>query len=295
MRQSAACIACGSDDMERIANVPDANAGTGRTYDYNRCRACGTTTLAQLLTPEQLQRIYPDDFYSYLPQVPASKLSGALNRMVYNRHRFRPQFGRMLEIGSGRGDFIASLNAQNNAVGLERSEAARRAGKDIGVDVVVGNVEDADLFEPDAFDYIYLNHAFEHLNEPHAALHSMYKWLKPGGRMFIGVPNIRGAAPRIFSKFWYHFAAPLHVTLYTSSGITALLERNGFVIERIDFNSDPLSFPISLFIAAGRYPVHMTRSEKLLMRALSVPVLPLSKALDKLGLGDCIEVHARRR
>ncbi len=91
---------------------------------------------------------------------------GALNRMVYDRHRFRPQFDRLLEIGSGRGDFLATLNAGDRAIGLERSQAARIAGKQIGVEVVVGDVERCDLFTPGSFDCMYSNHAFEHLNEP---------------------------------------------------------------------------------------------------------------------------------
>ncbi len=110
----------------------------------------------------------------------------------------------------------------------------------------------------------------------------------------MGLPNIAGAAAQVFSKYWYHFAAPLHVVLYTPSGIRSMLERNGFAIERVEYNSDPLSFPMSLFIALGRYPVRMSRWEKLLVRGLSVPMLPFSTLLDRAGKGDCMEIHAVR-
>ncbi len=245
-----------------LSAIPDANAGTQKSYDYYRCRVCGTTRIASLLSAQELERIYPADFYSYVPQVSSNKIFSALNLWVYDRHRFRPQFERMLEIGSGRGDFIARTGWQDRAVGLERSQAAHVAGKDIGVNVVVGDVEDSDLFSEACFDYVYANHAFEHLNDPDAALRSVHKWLKPQGRIFLGLPNISSLAARLFGRYWYHFAAPLHVALYTPRGIRLMLERSGFEVERIAYNSDPLSVPMSCFIAAGRYPAHMRRWEK---------------------------------
>ncbi len=117
-------------------------------------------------------------------------------------------------------------------------------------------------------------------------------WLKPGGRIFLGLPNIAGAVARIFSKCWYHFAAPLHVVLYTPIGIRTMLEESGFTVTRIAYNSDPISIPMSFFIRVGRYPVEMSRLRKLFVRALSVPMLPFTRLLDEAEKGDCIEVHA---
>jgi 2-polyprenyl-3-methyl-5-hydroxy-6-metoxy-1,4-benzoquinol methylase len=50
------------------------------------------------------------------------------------------------------------------------------------------------------YDYIFASHVLEHLQDPHETLKIMYKALKPGGRIFIFVPNATAASRQLAVK-----------------------------------------------------------------------------------------------
>ena len=50
------------------------------------------------------------------------------------------------------------------------------------------------------YDYIFASHVIEHLIDPHETLKVMYKALKPGGRIFIFVPNATAASRQLAVK-----------------------------------------------------------------------------------------------
>jgi SAM-dependent methyltransferase len=293
---SIRCFACDSRDVVPTKKpIHDFHAGTGRQYSLNVCRSCGSGRLREELTEAELEELYPPTFYSYDVSKPQSPLLAFVYRMRYDRHRFKPTFKRLIEIGSGYGEFLATIAHRGSVVGLERSPAARIKANSIGLDVRVGDVADASLFRTGEFDYAYLSHSFEHLDDPGAALKSIATWLEDDGRLFIAVPNFGGLLPRLFQGAWYNLAVPLHVSQFTRRGITSLLENNGFVVEHIGCNSDPLSIPITLHFASGRTTKSLRRPFTILVMGFALACIPLSRALDWIGVGDCIEVRARKR
>jgi SAM-dependent methyltransferase len=292
---SLRCFACDSKDVAPSKTIPDFHAGTGRHYSLNICRACGSGRLREKLTEAELEEIYPPTFYSYEVSEPENPLLALIYRIRYDRHRFKPTFKRLLEIGSGYGEFLATIAHRGSVVGLERSPAARMKASSIGLDVRVGDVADAALFRSGEFDYAYLSHSFEHLDDPSAALKSIATWLEDDGHLFMAIPNFGGALPRIFRGAWYNLAVPLHVSQFTRRGISSLLENNGFVVERIGFNSDPLSIPMTLYFASGRTTKTLRSPLTILVMAVALSCIPISRLMDWIGVGDCIEVWARKR
>lgn len=287
------CFACLSSRLNRISAVRDVHAGTGRTYDLLRCGSCDSVRIEQIPTTDEFRLLYPDDYYSYSESRGRLAVLKDLLALTYRRHRYVPSFKTLLEIGPGRGAFLKRLSSLGTVAGLERSPAARAAAKKIGIDVVVGKVEDASTFRPESFDVVYSNHAFEHLPDPNAALASMRAWLKPGGELFIGVPNIAGLVPRVFGRNWYYLGPPLHITNSTPRGLSSLLGRHGFEVERVVYNSDPFSIAMSLYLSAGGRVNEVPLPFKVVLGIIAVAAFPLSRLLDYLGAGDCIEIHAR--
>ncbi len=263
-------------------------------HDILECRVCRCTELSQRLTEAESAAIYPDDYYSYATVKPQSLLKKLMG-LTYKRYRYLPQFTSLLEIGCGQGAFLREIRTLGKVTGLERSEVAQRVARDLGVEVVVGDVTDDSLFKSGAFDCVYMNHSLEHLDDPERALKSIRTWLKPGGELYIALPNHAGVVARLFGRHWYHLAAPVHVTTGSPLGTSALLLRSGFTIERVDFNSDPFSIPMSAYIAAGGRPGDMPRYLLFLAGALSALLYPLSVLLDRAGIGDCVEFFARKR
>ena len=281
--------------MGVLSGVRDAHAGTARNYTLDVCASCGSTKMREQLSENELRRIYPDDYYSYVTSDPRRSLARLVLGALYHRHRYIPCFTSLLEVGCGRGEFLAKIKNKGNVLGLERSSSASKAAAALGIEVVVGDVENAATFAPASFDCIYSNHAFEHLADPEAALASMERWIKEEGELFIGIPNIKGVVARLFGRNWYYIGPPLHVTNSTPKGMTSILARHGFEIEKIEYNSDPLSIAMSVYFSLSGRADNVGAVAKIAIGLASIVLYPLSKLLDAIHCGDCIEVHARKR
>ena len=119
---------------------------------------------------------------------------------------------RILEVGCAEGATCLALKNKGCAsetVGIELiSEAAAIAKKNLD-HVVCGDLEKLTLSESwfieDAFDYIICGDVLEHLNDPWSQLKRLSKFLKPGGKIIVSLPNIRyyGVSfPLIFKDDW---------------------------------------------------------------------------------------------
>ena len=118
--------------------------------------------------------------------------------------------------------------------------------------------------------------------------------LKPGGRLFIGVPNVEGLWARLFGRYWWYLTLPVHAFQYSPSNLGRLLERCGFRVLDVRYNSDAGGNLGSLQLLLNRHGARP--AEGFLVRSLVLrpPAALLSKALDLFRLGDCMEVIATR-
>ncbi|MEM9062565.1 MAG: class I SAM-dependent methyltransferase [Pseudomonadota bacterium] len=97
----------------------------------------------------------------------------------------------VLDVGAGSGEFAFLMTQRGKTVtGIEPNEAyAAYCREDLGLDVRTAHLS-PDLFAEAGFDLIRLNHVLEHLNDPVRYLAMMARWLRPGGRLYVEVPNI---------------------------------------------------------------------------------------------------------
>jgi SAM-dependent methyltransferase len=58
-------------------------------------------------------------------------------------------------------------------------------------------------FQPDSFDVILCQDVLEHLPEPAVALRNFARWVKPGGRIILGFPNVM-SLKGLITKFTPH-------------------------------------------------------------------------------------------
>jgi SAM-dependent methyltransferase len=77
---------------------------------------------------------------------------------------------------------------------------------------------------------VTLWHVLEHLDDPGSALSAIRSWLRPGGGLLVGVPNLASLQARIGGERWYHLDVPRHRVHFTERGIHALLNRCGFTV-----------------------------------------------------------------
>jgi SAM-dependent methyltransferase len=137
---------------------------------------------------------------------------------------------RVLDLGAGDGRLAGALVRAGHRV--TAVEPHRHVPAAPGLTVVRESVDGAEL--PDgSFDAAVLWHVLEHLPDPLGALERVRRWLVPGGRLLVGVPNLASLQARVGRERWFHLDPRRHVVHFTARGLAVLLERAGFLeVER---------------------------------------------------------------
>jgi SAM-dependent methyltransferase len=300
MTATSDCPACGANGRH-WATVHDRHYRNPGTWDVHDCESCGARYLHPMPTAEQLGGYYPADYYSHQP-MPASgrALKSRLKSVLLPLGTKEPVFaepGRMLDLGCGSGWMLEYYRDRGwEAEGVEYSESACAAGRERGLTMHHGSLEDADL--PTAvFDYVRTNHSFEHLTNPNATLQEISRILKPGGTLFVGVPNTNGLTARLFGREWFYVGAPVHTINYNGTNLRALLERHDFEVRRELANSNHGG---TIGSAQSWLGGRLGRSVNLSQGPVTWAPLILvgfwiARLLDVLHLGDCVELTAVKR
>jgi SAM-dependent methyltransferase len=100
-----------------------------------------------------------------------------------------------------------------------------------GVELERATLEDASI-ERESVDAVVVWHVLEHLDEPGPAVERMAGWLRPGGVLLVGVPNIDSLQAAIGGARWLHLDVPRHRHHFTPAGLRVLLARHGLPVWR---------------------------------------------------------------
>lgn len=173
----------------------------------------------------------------------------------------------------------------------------------------VAGIEDA-AFESGSLDAVTAWHVLEHVADPDAAVARIAGWLRPGGALLVGVPNLASLQARVGGARWYHLELPAHRTHFTPAGLAALLRRHGLepvLTRHVMAEHNPFGMWQSLVNRATRRPSYLFRllrreapldPRDLAITLLALPLVPLAAALElAAGLmhrGGTIAVLARR-
>jgi SAM-dependent methyltransferase len=203
----------------------------------------------------------------------------------------------VLDIGCGSGEFLHKMKLAGwETHGVEVSAKAAEVGnRGYGLNIQAGSLANAKL-DPESFDYIRLNHSFEHLLDPRGTLTLIHRYLAPKGLLFIGVPNVDGLAARAFGKYWWNLGPPVHPFNYSRNTLNWLLQQHGFEVIKFRTNSNFAGILGSLQMAVNfRHGVRKDTG-----RVLTNPVGKIlshwgAKVSDLLNVGDCLEIIARKQ
>jgi SAM-dependent methyltransferase len=143
----------------------------------------------------------------------------------------------MLDAGCGAGALLYRLREIGwETSGVEIDSGAAEAARGLGLDVRTGTVEEAG-FPSGHFDLVTALHVLEHIHRPVEFLNELWRILKPGGLLFIEVPNTRSFNCRVFRGEWFHLDAPRHLCSYSPRSLRCLLRRTGFRMCKLCFSS----------------------------------------------------------
>jgi SAM-dependent methyltransferase len=218
----------------------DRRKGLAGTWDLFECAACHSIMLLPLPSAEQLNACYVE--YSRGDTIAFSPSRGSrhpalrkafhwLSGDVDPRDFIRPTSGqRILDYGCGQAGYLVDFHAQGLAVsGAEMSATVVQACREHGLDVRLVTDPDKIPFPDAAFDIVYLMQVFEHVRRPQHFMEELARVVKPGGVLYLAVPNSRSIWRRVFGARWISgWFAPFHLFHYDRHSLSALAAQHGF-------------------------------------------------------------------
>ncbi|MEZ5668134.1 MAG: class I SAM-dependent methyltransferase [Alphaproteobacteria bacterium] len=309
------CLRCGHTAAARVLDgVPDARFGVPGAWDIVRCGACGLDHTAPRPTGPQLGALYAQ-YYNF-----GGSDEGAYSRL---RRRFltsglyrlflaidgdiafeaakppAPDRTRLLDVGCNEGRKLLLYRRNGFAAeGLEVNAVAAAAARRLGFTVHEGDI--ADLVDPQGFDVLVMSQVIEHVLDLDAALGHCRRLLRPGGALWLSCPNARSWFRALFGRRWINWHVPFHITHLRGRDLSAVLERNGFVVETVRTETPALWVAQSVIAALFARPPRPTRAFRNPLLVIGLMGLargllfPLPMLANALGRGDCLVLRARR-
>jgi SAM-dependent methyltransferase len=221
-----------------------------------------------------------------------------------------PPPARLIDAGAGRGRFVlAAAEAGYDAAGIEPSDRGTRAAGELGVRMTRASIEDAQI-DPGSADVVTLWHVLEHLDAPGPALSEIRAWLRPGGGVLVGVPNLASLQAELGGERWFHLDVPRHRVHFTQLGIRVLLGRRGFSVlatRHVLLEHNPFGMWQSWLSRLTTHPSYVYNllkrnaplaSPDLAITLAMVPLAPVAALVElaagRAGRGGTIAVLARR-
>jgi 2-polyprenyl-3-methyl-5-hydroxy-6-metoxy-1,4-benzoquinol methylase len=240
----ASCPVCGSARRSRTETVAD--------FRIAYCAGCRSRWLDPIPTTVELHSIYEQGYFESDSSQERGYGGGENAAGIRRTNLLRlaqlrallPSGGRLLEIGSGRGDLGTVLSGDFEFTGLELSAEGAAVAQSRGLDVQQSDVESFRTSE--SFDAVVLVHVFEHLPQPRSVLARIAGLLRPGGLLYLVTPDTTSFLARMSGARWVSYKFPEHVILYSRQGLTELLAESGFETVSISADQEFVDHPFLL-------------------------------------------------
>jgi 2-polyprenyl-3-methyl-5-hydroxy-6-metoxy-1,4-benzoquinol methylase len=236
------CNLCGSVAVKELSNK-------SRTGNYLRtviCDQCGLVYLDPLAhdVRDFYEHQYRLDYKGgYIPKMKHVYRAGLVAIDRYEKIKsFMPLEGKVLDIGSGGGEFVYLLKTLGyQAQGVEPNEGYANYSRDeLNLEVQVSFIQDID-FSKDFFDVVTIWHVLEHTEEPSSVLAKLFFLLKTKGILVIEVPNVEAVCQAPASSF--HEA---HIYNFSMTTLSEIAKKNQFTILHKEYSSDKGNITIIL-------------------------------------------------
>ena len=288
---ASSCRACGgalAAWREVAAGEPD----DPRRFQLLRCESCGSAVTAGDPPGAEAYEtgVYAPGPPRALPAVRALQAATVGQPIRILRRTGTRRGARVLDAGAGSGRLVEALaDAGFAAEGLEPSARSAGLAQAAGRAVRRQRIEDHNDAGVDA---VVLWHVLEHLDDPLPVLEHVRGWLRPGGRLLVGVPNIDSDQARIAGAGWLHLDVPRHRSHFTPAGLDALLRRSGLeplTTHHTVWEHNPAGMWMALLTRAGMapgLPFHLlkrnarARPVDVALLAAGVPLLPVAVAME---------------
>jgi len=225
------CCVCGIDGVP-VYRLPP--------FGVVRCPVCDLVFVSPRLSAQALQRLYDEPGYfeggvygaqsAWSPAMVLQRTWTA-GRLSAVARLSRPP-GRLLEIGSGYGLFLAAARTAGYDVrGVELSHTgAEHARTRLGLDVFCGQLADAPAEQADV---VCLWDTLEHVPDPLLFLRDVGRRLAPGGVFALSIPYFSSVPAQLLRSRWWTLKPEQHIWHLTPATLRLVAARAGLVITSV--------------------------------------------------------------
>lgn len=259
------CRVCGNTENNKIYLVREMLFGTREEFEYFECYNCGCLQIGSF--PENISDYYPDEYSAlekqefpkrdkllyYLQQKKLEHfLDGKKNLIGWIITSItKPSFEKklvtaqvktnykILDIGSGTGARLIRMRKKGfkNITGSDIFINGDIT-YDEGLRIIKKDISKID----DRFDFIMMNHSFEHMPAPVSTLQILNHLILPGKYLLIRIPVSGSYSWKEYGTNWVALDAPRHFHLHTPRSMKLLAEKTGFILNKIVFDSSEFQF-----------------------------------------------------
>lgn len=274
------CLICNKKTNEIIATK--IRNGESRNVYY--CKKCELGMLDKAKNEEELKNFYNKEY--------REKFTPKINKKTNPEELFKTyspfqedrinlikkhinKNTRLLEIGCSSGMFLYQIKKYvKEIVGIDYDlESAKFASEKCNCPVFTEKIEKTGL-EKKSFDIVCAFQTFEHVRDPQDFLSIIIQYLKPGGIIYLEVPNLKDALVHAYDlpnhhNFYFHSA---HLWYFTDKSLRKLTQK-GNLEGKIYFSQDYNILNHMNWII-NDFP------QKSCIPGLSLPSLPIRKGID---------------
>ena len=252
------CPLCAGTAFTELARYPE--------LVWVRC-ACGLIYKREARATADAQQDYEADYFGSGGEQGRRYDARSARRVAKSRHQILDALnhgepGPLLDVGCSLGyTLVAARDLGLSASGTDVSAHAIARCRELGFRAESGLLG-ALPFADGEFAIVTMKHVLEHTSDPRAALLDVHRVLRPGGAVFIAVPDARYAkAVRnpVASRYYRPDAHGVeHYVYYTPDTLGRLLSECGFDVRRVDPHlwhrrASPLVRTLQLALAPLRF------------------------------------------
>jgi len=213
----------------------------------------------------------PKEFFSLGLKIEDFNLSYILPRKdIINLIKLKKNPEKILDVGCSIGTLgieIRKIYKNAEITGIEYDSSMAQVAKNFLDNVIIGNVEEIDLFKyfkEEYFDVIIFADILEHLKDPWSVLKNFSKLLKDDGIIIASLPNVRHYSvifSLVFLNYWPYRKRGIndktHLRFFTSRNIKNMFDEAGIKIikmkrkYRIIESPNPLNIFSRMFFFPG--------------------------------------------
>lgn len=235
------CPLCGNGDLLPVLSAEDYTV-SHQHFEIWECSQCTVRFTQNAPAPEEIGKYYQSESY-----ISHSDTSTGLINNLYHRVRKRTlirkkklmemftghKSGSILDVGCGTGAFLHTMKQAGwQVTGLEPDEnAAKKANNLYGIEPM--KADEIYNLSPASFDAITMWHVLEHVHDLHGYMKTLKSLLKPGGKLFIAVPNYTSFDAEKYKQFWAAYDVPRHLYHFSPKSMKKLFSMHGLKVEKL--------------------------------------------------------------